>query len=134
MNKSYFWQLYITGHTYLFGIPFLFFPNQVLPWLGFPPTNEPWIRIAGILFLLIGYSSYSAYKIRLRETIIPSIKARSAVVLVLLYLTYRVHSWFIFIMAIIVLIGVVGSIVSYRHDSLLMEQELLDLRSNQAIG
>jgi len=92
--------------------------------LGFPPTDEPWIRIAGILFLLIGYSSYSAYKIRLREMIIPSVKARSAVVLVLLYLTYRVDSWFIFIMAVIVLIGVVGSIVSYRHDSLLMEREI----------
>jgi hypothetical protein len=124
VQRSFLWQLYITFHTFLFGIPFLFFPNLVLPWVGFPPTDEPWIHVAGILFLVIGMSSYSVYKNRSREMILPGVKVRSAVVLVLLYLAYQVESLFILIMAAIILIGIMGSIVSYKQEFVLPKPEI----------
>jgi hypothetical protein len=125
MKRSFLWQLYITAHTALFGIPFLFFPNQFLPWIGFQTTHEPWIRVAGILFLVIGVMTYSVYKNQIKAMLLPGINTRAAVVLVLLYLAYQIHSLFILIMAMIILIGVVGSIFSYRDDFLRLKSEVM---------
>jgi hypothetical protein len=125
MKRTFFWQLYITAHTALFGIPFLFFPNQVLPLLGFQTTHEPWIRVTGILFLVISAMTYSIYKNRIKQMILPGINTRAAVVLVLIYIAYQSQSLFILIMAVIILIGVIGSIFSYRHDFLLLKPEMV---------
>jgi len=116
LNKSFLWQLYITVHTVLFGIPFLFFPNTILPWLGFQPTDEPWIRMVGVLFLVIGTTSYSVYKNKIKEMIIPSIRVRSVVVLIVFYLGIKSHSPFLEILALIILIGVIGSMISYKQE------------------
>jgi hypothetical protein len=120
MKRSYLWQLYITGHTFLFGIPFLFFPNQVLPWLGFRTTDEPWIRIAGILFIVIGLTAFTVYRKQIKEMLLPSISVRVLVVFLLGVLAFRSNAIFLYILTGIVLIGVVGSATSFytetKHD------------------
>ena len=120
MKRSYLWQLYITGHTLLFGIPFLLFPNQVLPWLGFRTTDEPWIRIAGILFIVIGLTAFTVYRKQIKEMLLPSISVRVLVVLLLGNQALKSNAVFLYILAGIVLIGVVGSTISFytemRHD------------------
>ena len=113
MQNSFLWQLYITGHTLLFGIPFLFFPNTVLPWFGYAPTTEPWIRLAGILFIVIGSTAYTVYRHRIREMLLPGINLRILVVALLVILGMRSDSVFLYILSGIVFIGVVGSAFCY---------------------
>jgi hypothetical protein len=116
MNKSFLWQLYITFHTVILGVPFLFFPNKILPVLGFESTDEPWIRVAGILFLAIGASSYSVYKEKIREMIIPSIRVRTVIVITLIIVAISSNQLFLYILAGIILVGVIGSAASYHTD------------------
>ena len=117
MNRSFLWHLYITFHTWLFGIPFLFFPNQVLPWLGFNTTKEPWIRVAGILFMVIGASAYSVYKHKITAMLLPSIHGRIVVVITLLALAIPSNRLFLYIIAGIILTGVIGSAHSYYTET-----------------
>jgi hypothetical protein len=45
----------------LAGLSFVFLPNAILPLFGFPPTDEVWIRLAGLLTgILALYFLYSA--------------------------------------------------------------------------
>ncbi len=37
------------------GTGFLFIPNTVLPLFKFPKTNEPWIRIMGLIVAILGF-------------------------------------------------------------------------------
>ena len=37
------------------GIGFLFIPNVLLPLFKLPQTYEPWIRVVGVMALLIGF-------------------------------------------------------------------------------
>ena len=113
MKHSFKWQLYITAHTFLFGIPFLLFPNQVLPLIGFEPTNEPWIKVVGMLFLVIGSSALSVYQNKIKEMLLPSVIVRFPVCAILLYLALVTSSLFLYALTIIIFIGVVGSASSY---------------------
>ncbi len=97
----------------LFGIPFLVFPNQILPWLGFRATEEPWIRLAGILFIVIGLTAFTVYRKRIKEMLLPSIGVRVLVVLILIILDLISNSIFLYVLAGIILIGVVGSTISF---------------------
>jgi hypothetical protein len=38
----------------LLGLPLLLAPNQLLGLFGFPPTEEVWIRVVGLLVLYLG--------------------------------------------------------------------------------
>ena len=37
------------------GLTYLVVPNIALALLGFPTTNEPWIRVVGLLVLILAY-------------------------------------------------------------------------------
>ncbi len=39
----------------LAGLGFLADPNTALAMFGFPSTNEPWLRVVGMLMLILGY-------------------------------------------------------------------------------
>lgn len=49
-------SLFVFGIYLLFlGAGYSFIPNLILTKLKFPKTDEPWIRIMGILIIVIGY-------------------------------------------------------------------------------
>ena len=37
------------------GSGFILLPNKILPLFKFPITNEPWIRVLGVVVLVLGY-------------------------------------------------------------------------------
>ena len=37
------------------GTGFIFMPNTVLPLFKFPKTNEPWIRVLGVVVAVLGF-------------------------------------------------------------------------------
>ncbi len=39
----------------LVGISFIFIPNAVLPVFKFPKTNEPWVRILGVVIAALSF-------------------------------------------------------------------------------
>lgn len=49
----------------LAGLSFIFIPNIVLPLFGFPTTTEVWIRLAGLLTLILGM--YFLYSVRYED-------------------------------------------------------------------
>ena len=49
-------SIFVFGIYLLFvGTGFIFMPNMILPMFKFPKTDEPWIRVVGILVLLLGF-------------------------------------------------------------------------------
>ncbi len=49
-------SIFVFGiYIVLVGAGFLFIPNTVLPIFKFPKTNEPWIRILGIIVVILGF-------------------------------------------------------------------------------
>ena len=113
-RTSFVWMLYVTAYTTLLGLPLLLFPNAVIPYLGFNPTDEPWVRLTGGLLLALGYITFTIYRKQIAAMLIPSVQVRSGIILVLLALGAFGYPPFLFVMAGIVLIGVVGTLVSYR--------------------
>ena len=47
------------------GLCFIFIPNFVLPLFGFPATTEVWIRLAGLLTIILGM--YFFYSVRYED-------------------------------------------------------------------
>lgn len=43
------------AYLFIVALPFLFVPNLVLSTLALPATDEPWIRILGLVVLVLGY-------------------------------------------------------------------------------
>jgi hypothetical protein len=49
----------------LAGLSFIFIPNVVLPLFGFPATTEVWIRLTGLLTVILGM--YFLYSVRTED-------------------------------------------------------------------
>ena len=58
--RSVFWfGVYLVA----LGLALIVIPNVLIGLFGFPPTNEPWIRVAGVLAFMLGF-----YYVRLGRT------------------------------------------------------------------
>ena len=62
------------------GIGFMAMPNTPLALLGFPTTSEPWIRVVGMLLLLLAYYYIQAARNEMRSLFRWTVHARSSVV------------------------------------------------------
>ena len=113
MVKSFVWMLYVTAYTLLLGLPLLLFPNAVLPLIGFNTTEEPWVRLVGGL-LALSYITLTIYRKQIRDMLIPSAGVRSGIIAVLVTLGYTGGHPFFYVVAAIMLIGVLGTFASYR--------------------
>lgn len=108
------WQLYVTTYATVLGLPLLLVPNAVLPYLGFTPTDEPWVRLTGGFLLGLAYITLTVYRKRIDAMVIPSVHVRAGIILVLVALGALGYPPFLFVMALIVLVGVIGTLVSHR--------------------
>jgi hypothetical protein len=66
----------------LLGVPLLFVPNLLLGVFGFPPTQEVWIRIVGLLVLYLGVYYVLAGRKEIRAFISATVPIRASVLLV----------------------------------------------------
>lgn len=107
------WQLYVATYTLILGLPLLFSPNKIIPLLGFAPTEGPWVRLVGMFLLALSYLSIVIY----REGNVPyqrvSIFIRAWFFVVLLTMALAGYAWGLYLIAGIVLIGVIGSASAY---------------------
>jgi len=66
----------------LIGISFLVVPNVMLGLFGFPTTTEPWIRIVGLLALILSYYYIRSASFDLTEFFHLTVHARMLVIVV----------------------------------------------------
>lgn len=111
---TYRWMLYVTAYTVLLGLPLLLFPNVLLPLLGFRTTGEPWVRIAAALLVGLSFLTFTIYRRRVAEMIVPTMFVRLWIAGVLIVLGFSGYPAFLFVMAGAVLVGVVGTLASLR--------------------
>jgi len=70
------WSFYLIA----LGLILVVAPNVLLTLFGFSPTEEVWIRVAGMLLLILAYYCFEAARLELVSFFEWSIKARSAVI------------------------------------------------------
>lgn len=61
-------------------------PNFLLPLLGLPPTDEPWIRILGMFMIVVSYYYYRAATSEATEFFRATVHGRTVMALFLAYL------------------------------------------------
>jgi hypothetical protein len=83
--------------------------SAVSPLLGFAPTEEPWVRIAGIFLLSLTMISIGIFRSPTIGSIRGSIVVRSWFVVVLCALAAAGYPWGLYVIATIVLVSVIGS-------------------------
>lgn len=69
------WSFYLLG----LGVILVVVPNVLLALFGLPPTDEVWIRVIGVLVLILAYFAHSAARQEVREYFRWSVPARAAV-------------------------------------------------------
>ena len=62
------------------GLGFLVAPNMPLNLLGFPTTSEPWIRVVGMLLLILAYYYIQAARSEMTEFFRFTVNGRASVI------------------------------------------------------
>lgn len=65
MSKSAFSLFVFSIYLFFLGALLVFSPNLLLSFFGIPETHEVWIRIVGMLLLIIGYLDFMASRYEL---------------------------------------------------------------------
>lgn len=125
MNKTLRWQLYVSMYTFGFGVPLLLFPNPIIPFFGFAPTQEPWIRLVGMFMLGLCYLSTMVYKNRVVPLLLHSIIMRAGFAVVFATLALSGYPPFFYLAAGIVGFGVAGSALAYLSERPTYETSML---------
>ena len=60
MSKSAFSLRVFSIYMFALGLVLAVAPNLLLSFFGFPETHEVWIRVVGMLALIIGYFEFMA--------------------------------------------------------------------------
>ena len=116
LEKFFVWQLYVMTYSLFLGLPLLLFPNALLQMIGFNTTDEPWVRVVGGMLLALPYITFTIYRKRIKEMILPTIAVRSGLVVVLVTLGFTGGYPAFYVIAEIVLVGVIGTVASLRLD------------------
>ena len=73
------------------GLGFMLMPNMPLGLLGFEPVTQPWIRVVGLLLLILSYYYTRAARHEMREFLLWTAQARACVMLV--FLLFVILGW-----------------------------------------
>jgi hypothetical protein len=76
MSKSALSVMVFGGYLVGMGAGFLILPNTVLGLLGFPPSGDVWIRILGVLALILAYYYINAARNNIQVLFVWSVHTR----------------------------------------------------------
>ena len=116
-KKAIRWQLYIASYTALLGLPFLLIPKTVIPYIGFDPSmvdEGPFVRLTGMLLLCLTLVTFRIWQKQIEDMVLGTVVLRLFIIAVLLTVGILEGFPFLFIMAIVVGIGVTGTLWSLR--------------------
>ena len=121
-KQAFYWQLYIASYTALLGVPFLFFPKSVIPLIGFDPTmvdEGPFVRLTGMFLLCLTLITFRIWQRKVEEMVLGTVVLRLFIIITLLTVGMTGGFPFLFIVAGIVGLGVLGTLWSLRSVNLL---------------
>jgi hypothetical protein len=121
-KQAFYWQLYIATYTGLLGLPFLFFPKPVIPFMGFDAgmvDDGPFVRLTGMFLLCLTLITFRIWQKKIEEMVLGTVIIRIFIILVLLIVGITGGFPFLFIMICVVGVGVIGTLWSLRDVRLL---------------
>jgi len=121
-KQAFYWQLYIASYTALLGIPLLFFPKSALPLIGFDASmvdQAPFVRLTGMFLLCLTLITFRIWQKKIEEMVLGTVIIRLFIVVTALTVGIAGGFPFLFIVAGIVGVGVLGTLWSLRKVELL---------------
>ncbi len=120
-KQAFYWQLYIASYTALLGVPFLFFPKSVIPHIGFDPAmvdEGPFVRLTGMFLLCLTLITFRIWQKSIAEMVLGTVIIRLFIIITLLTVGTAGGFPFLFVVAGIVGVGVLGTLWSLRKVNL----------------
>lgn len=117
-TTAFFWQLYIATYTFLLGIPFLFFPKLVIPYMGFDPSmvdEGPFVQLTGMFLLCLTLITFRIWQKKIEEMVLGTVVLRTFIIITLLVVGIIGQFPFLYIMIAVVGLGVAGTLWSLRN-------------------
>lgn len=91
-------------------------PNLVLRWLGIEETNEPWIRLVGLLAGIVGYYYIVAARHGLRAFYPATVRGRGAAALGFFGLVaLKIGPWQLLLFGVVDLLAATWTHLALRH-------------------
>jgi hypothetical protein len=110
-KSVYFFGFYL----YVLGVTLIFLPNLLLTTMGFPPTDELWIRVAGLLVVLIGFYYHQAGAKNISAFIPLTIPARTTVFIAFIaFVLLKMASPILILMGAIDLAGAIWTFMALK--------------------
>lgn len=105
------------GYVTILGAVLAVVPNTLLSLFGIAETDEVWIRIVGILLLILALYYFDAVRNGARHLYVASILGRGFAVAALIVLGIAAEIWQLFLFAAIDLAGSVWTYQALRADA-----------------
>ena len=103
-------------YMFLGGATFLVAPNAALPLVGLPTTGEVWIRVVGLLMVLIGFYYCCAARAELRPFFPWTVVTRCSVLVgVILFVVMKFAGPPLLIFGVIDFLGAMWTLIALRH-------------------
>jgi len=121
-KQAFYWQLYIATYTALLGLPLLFFPKAAIPTMGFDPSmvdEGPFVQLTGMFLLCLTLITFRIWQRKIESMVLGTVLIRLFIIITLLAVGITGGFPFLFIMAGVVGIGVVGTLWSLRKTEIL---------------
>ena len=97
------------------GLGFLVVPNTPLALLGFPTTSEPWIRVVGMLLLLLAYYYVQAARNEMQPFFRWTVHARPlAVVCFIVFVALGLAQPMLIVFGVVDLLGAIWTGLALR--------------------
>ena len=108
------WGIYLV----VVGAAEVIFPDLLLRWFGLPETGSAYLRIAGILFLVLSYYMFRAANTELTPFFRWTVHARAPIVFVIIILAFmKLVPPIIVLFGLFDFIGAVATALALRHDA-----------------
>ena len=102
MSKSALSVFVFGVYLFILSITLLIIPNVLLKIFGFPPTEEVWIRVVGMLIFLISFYYFLSARKDMTDFFRWTVYLRSSVILF-----FIIFVWLDFALPVLILFGVV---------------------------
>ena len=108
------WGVYLV----VVGAAEVLIPDLLLQWFGLPETGTAYLRIAGILFLVLSYYMFRAARAELKPFFQWTVHARAPIILVIIVLAIlKLVPSIIILFGLFDFIGAVVTALALRHDA-----------------
>jgi hypothetical protein len=105
-------SLFVYGiYMVLSGLGFALIPNSVLGLFGMPATEEPWLRILGVLMIAVGYYYIQTGRKDIRSFFPWSVQARVGVFVI--FVVFYFLDWAAATLLIFGVVDLLGSIWTF---------------------